>query len=201
MWKAKRASPGARPKAKGLTAFSLAVLLVTISIASLSLNGQSNGMNEYEVKAAFLFHFAQFVEWPVETFKDSDTPLTYCTVGEDVFRGALEESVMGKRVNNRPLRVAHLREREPIDGCQVLFIAGAPKGRRADELAIAKGHAVLTVGETEYFARDGGIIGFLLEENKVRFEINLNAAHKAQLKVSARLLALAKTVLGSQRGD
>jgi hypothetical protein len=201
MWNAKRASRCARPNAKGLRAFSLAVFLVTISSSSPALNAESNGTSEYEVKAAFLFHFAQFVEWPAETFKDAETPLTYCTMGEDVFRGALDESVMGKRINNRGLRVVHLREREPIDGCQVLFIAAAPKGRQADELAIANGHPVLTVGESEHFTRDGGIIGFCMEEKKVRFEINLKVAEKAQLKISARLLALAKTVLGSPKGD
>src|ERR1700730_416100 len=116
MWNAKRASRCARPNAKGLRAFSLAVLLVTISSSSPALNAESHGTSEYEVKAAFLFHFAQFVEWPAETFKDAETPLTYCTMGEDVFRGALDESVMGKRINNRGLRVVHLREREPIDG-------------------------------------------------------------------------------------
>jgi hypothetical protein len=179
----------------------LTVLLVTASGTPPRVGAESSTISEYEVKAAFLFHFAQFVEWPPEAFKEADSPLTYCTVGDDAFRGALDESVKGKRIGNRPLRVLHLGEREPIDGCQVLFIAGARTARQTDELATARGRPVLTVGETEQFVQDGGIIGFLLAEKKMRFEINLESAEKSGLKISAKLLALAKTVVGTSRGN
>ncbi len=99
----------ARTDSTNLKALSLALLLVAIPGAQPKLRADTNSAGEYEVKAAFLFHFAQFVEWPAEAFKDAETPLTYCTMGEDVFRGALDESVMGKRINNRGLRVVHLR--------------------------------------------------------------------------------------------
>jgi hypothetical protein len=193
----------ARPRVgpKNLKALWLAVVLVTASGLPPRVKAESNGTSEYDVKAAFLFHFAQFVEWPKEAFKNADSPLTYCTIGEDAFRGALDESVKGKRIGNRELRVRHLKEREQIDGCQVLFIALTQKSRQGEELASASGRPVLTVGETDHFARDGGVIGFFLEEKKMRFEINLNAAEQAQLKISAKLLSLAKTVLGSPRGD
>lgn len=135
------------------------------------------------------------------TFENVDSPLTYCTIGEDAFRGALDYSVKGKRVGDRELRVRHLKEREQVEGCQVLFIRTAQRVRQAEQLTNASGRPVLTVGETEHFARDGGIIGFCLEEQKVRFEINLNAAEQAQLKISAKLLSLAKTVPGNSRGD
>jgi hypothetical protein len=177
------------------------VLLVTASGVPPKVEAESSATGEYEVKAAFLFHFAQFVEWPPEAFTEADSPLTYCTVGEDAFRGALDESVKGKRIGNRLLRVRHLGEREPIDGCQVLFIAAAHKARQTDELVTARGRPVLTVGETDQFVQDGGIIGFLLAEKKVRFEINLESAEKSGLKISAKLLALAKTVVGSSRGN
>jgi len=95
----------------------------------------------------------------------------------------------------------HLRERESIDGCQVLFIAASQKGRQTEELASASRLPVLTVGELDHFAQEGGIIGFCLEEKKVRFEINMGAAENARLRISAKLLALAKKVLGSSRGD
>ena len=192
---------GARANVKNLRALSLAVLLVAVSVRASRANADSSGTSEYDVKAAFLFHFAQFVEWPGEAFLSAESPLTYCTVGEDVFRGALDESVKGKRIGNRPLRVLHLREREPINGCQVLFIGAAQKGRQTEELASANGRPMLTVGETAEFAQEGGMIGFCLEEKKVRFEINVGAAERARLKISAKLLALAKTVLGSAKGD
>ena len=191
----------ARPRAgsKNLKALSLAVLLATISGAPPGLGGQASRTSEYDVKAAFLFHFAQFVEWPAEAFAEVNSPLTYCTLGEDPFRGSLDESVKGKSVGSRPLRVQHLKERGPIEGCQVLFIAAAEKRWQGEELAIANGHPVLTVGETDHFAAGGGVIGFCLEENKIRFEINLEAAGKAKLKISAKLLTLAKTVIGNAR--
>jgi len=197
----KRVGPGARFNARGPRALLFAVLLVTASRVPPTVEAESSATGEYEVKAAFLFHFAQFVEWPPEAFKEADSPLTYCTVGEDAFRGALDESVKGKRIGNRQLRVRHLGEQEPIDGCQVLFIAGVHKMRQTDELATVRGRPVLTVGETEQFVQDGGIIGFLLVEKKVRFEINLESAEKSGLKISAKLLALAKTVVGSSRGN
>ena len=177
------------------------VLLAAVSVRPPNAKADSNGTSEYDVKAAFLFHFAQFVEWPEEAFLSAESPLTYCTVGEDVFGGEMDESVKGKLIGNRPLRVLHLREREPINGCQVLFIGAAQKGRQTEELASANGRPMLTVGETADFAQEGGIIGFFLEDKKVRFEINVGAAEKARLKISAKLLVLAKTVLGNPRGD
>lgn len=200
-WIARRISRDARMRSKELAAFSLAVSLMLASVAPPRVRAESTGTSEYDVKAAFLFHFAQFVEWPAEAFLSAESPLTYCTVGEDVFHGALDESVKGRRIGNRPLRVLHLRERESIAGCQVLFIGAAQKGRQTEELANANGRPMLTVGETADFAQEGGIIGFFLEEKKVRFEINVGAAEKARLKISAKLLALAKTVLGSAKGD
>ena len=163
--------------------------------------GQSGGSTEYAVKAAFLFHFAQFVEWPAETFKDSAAPMTYCTMGDDPFHGGLDQVLIGKTVGVHPLRVEHLREFEKAQSCQVLFVGAGQKKRIGEALAEVSSLPVLTVGETEHFVQEGGIIGFCLEENKIRFEINLDAAAKAKLKISAKLLALAKTVVGNPRGN
>jgi YfiR/HmsC-like len=179
----------------------LALLLLAACGTPPIEGGQSNGASEYTVKAAFLFHFAQFVEWPVEAFADENSALTYCTMGEDPFGGALNESVNGKSIGNRRLQVKHVKELEQIAGCQVLFIAAGEKKRHGEELAMASKRPVLTVGETDGFATEGGIIGFCREQNKIRFEINLDAAGKAQLKISAKLLSLAKTVIGSPRGN
>ena len=179
----------------------LALLLLAACGTPPIYGGQSSGASEYTVKAAFLFHFAQFVEWPAEAFADANSPLTYCTIGEDSFGGALDESVNGKSIGNRRLQVKHVKEPGQIAGCQVLFIAAGEKKRHGEELAIASKRPVLTVGETDGFATEGGIIGFCREQNKIRFEINLDAAGKAQLKISAKLLSLAKTVIGSPRGN
>jgi YfiR/HmsC-like len=200
-WNGGRSRAEPRAGSRNRKALWLAVLLVAGSSRPPRARAQSSGTSEYAAKAAFLFHFAQFVEWPADAFKDRNSPLTYCTIGEDPFRGALDESVKGKNVGGRPLRVQHLREREEIDGCQVVFIAAALRAGQGEELAGAQGRPVLIVGETEHFAQEGGVIGFCLEEKKIRFEINLEAAGKARLRISAKLLALAKTVLGNPRGD
>lgn len=164
------------------------------------VSAQSNALGEYQIKAAFLFHFGQFVEWPREALKDADSPLTYCTIGEDPFHGSLEVALSGKTIGARVLRVQHFRKPQEIQGCQVLFIGAGERKLLPAILAGVKGDSVLTVGESEHFVQDGGMIGFCLEENKIRFEINLEAAQKAKFRISSRLLALAQSVIGGQRG-
>jgi len=180
-------------------AFGIALALTSLA-GGCRVFAQGNASSEYQVKAAFLFHFAQFVEWPAETFKDTASPVTYCTVGEDPFRGALEAGLSGKTIEGRPVRVAHFKQAQEIQGCQIVFLGAAEKKFVSATLANLKASPVLTVGESENFAQQGGMIGFFLEDNKVRFEINLGAAEGAKLKISARLLTLAKTVLGGPKG-
>ena len=181
-----------------LAAIARAVLLCLLSVCGDS--AQTNPSSEYQVKAAFLFHFAQFVEWPEETFKEANSPVTYCTIGADPFHGSLDAALSGKTVGARSLRVMHYRQLQEIRGCQVLFIGEREQKLVPSLLTSLKGIPALTVGESQDFVQDGGMIGFLLEENKIRFEINLDAAEHARLKVSSRLLALAKRVIGGQRG-
>ena len=166
-----------------------------------TLLAQGTPSGEYAVKAAFLFHFAQFVEWPAGAFKGANSPMTYCTVGEDPFRGGLDESLRGKTIRERAIRVQHLKPSDGIQDCQILFISASENKRTAGILADAKGSAILTVGESQTFAENGGMIEFCLEGNKIRFEINLSAVGAAKLKMSARLLALAKTVIGTPGGN
>jgi hypothetical protein len=178
-----------------------AVLMAALSIGGARLAwAQSSASSEYQVKAAFLFHFAQFVDWPPESFQGAGSPLTYCTVGGDPFRGALDSSLSGKTIEGRPVRVMHFKEATEIRGCQILFVGAADKKFVSGTLTSLNRSPVLTVGESAQFAQEGGMIGFLLEDNKVRFDINLEAAEGAKLKISARLLALARTVIGGPKG-
>jgi YfiR/HmsC-like len=162
---------------------------------------QTNNSSEYAVKAAFLFHFAQFVEWPAGTFKDANSPLTYCTLGVDPFIGALDDTLRGKTIGERAIHVQQLRSSEPVHDCQVLFMGAVEAKRTSSLLAILKNEAILTVGESQNFAEEGGMIEFLLEGNKIRFAINLRAVNTARLKMSARLLALAKNVIETDGGN
>ena len=177
---------------------SVAVIAV-LTMASFSV-AQAPATGEYEVKAAFLFHFAQFVEWPEAAFHDANSPLTYCTIGEDAFHGSLDAALRGKMTGARAFRVEHINLPQEIQGCQVLFIGTKEKKLLPAILAGVKENAILTVGESEHFVQEGGMIGFLLDKNKVGFEINLEAAQKAKLRVSSKLLALAKKVVGGQKG-
>ncbi|MGB6684559.1 MAG: YfiR family protein, partial [Candidatus Acidiferrum sp.] len=194
-----RKCPGRICRWRSRLLFAALVGVLTIGSARWAW-AQANASSEYQVKAAFLFHFAQFVEWPQVAFKDAAAPLTYCTVGEDFFHGALDASLTGKTIDGRPIRVRHFKQAREIQGCQVLFIGAQQKQFVFATLANLNGSPVLTVGESEQFVQEGGMIGFLLEDNKVRFEINLSAAEHAKLKISARLLELAKTVIGGPKG-
>jgi hypothetical protein len=135
------------------------------------------------------------VEWPADTFNAADSPLTYCTIGDDPFHGALDQSLSGKTIGARPTRVQHFRQPQEVQDCQILFIGMGEKARIGATLASTNGNPVLTVGETDHFIQEGGMIGFCMEENKIRFEINLEAAELAKLKISSRLVALARRVL------
>ncbi|HTT32762.1 MAG TPA: YfiR family protein [Methylomirabilota bacterium] len=155
---------------------------------------------EYSVKAAFLFHFAQFVEWPETAFASPGSPLTYCTLGQDPFHGALDATLSGKTIGGRPLQVVHLKASQDLQNCHVLFLGASEKKSIPVALSSLKGKPVLTIGETGHFVDAGGVIGFSLDENKIRFEINLGAAETAKLRINSRLLSLAKQVVGAHGG-
>ncbi len=201
LWKREAGMPalGGRDRYSCLAATARAVLLCLISVCADS--AQTSPSSEYQVKAAFLYHFSQFVEWPEGTFKHTGSPLVYCTIGEDPFHGALDASLSGKTLGARPLHVSHFQQSQDFRACQIVFIGAGDKKLVASMLSSLKGAPILTVGDSEHFVEDGGMIGFLLEENKIRFEINMEAAEHAKLKLSSRLLALAKRVIGGQRGS
>jgi uncharacterized protein DUF4154 len=202
-WVVKTRTSGTRPNGEreGRRPFGIPILATCASLLiAWSASAQANPSSEYAVKAAFLFHFAQFVEWPPEAFKNATAPLLYCTVGENPFNGELENALSGKSIGGHPVRVQHVKQAQELQSCQILFIGIAEKKHLAATLESVKSSPVLTVGDSEHFAQQGGIIGFCQEENKIRFEINLGAAASARLRISAKLLSLAKTVLGHSEG-
>lgn len=176
------------------TLLALVLLLFELLAPNCAL-AQSNSA-EYQLKAAFIFHFAQLVDWPADALGPENRPLILCTTGESALPGVLEATIQGKQIGSRPLEVRHLQEKENPAGCHLLFIVGRDKRRAAAILASLNSAAVLTVGESDDFIQQGGMIGFCLQENKIRFDINLKAAQRANLKISSRLLLLAKAVVG-----
>jgi hypothetical protein len=184
--------------------FRLALVLVAGAPASAPRQAQAQALpsKEYQIKAVFLFNFAQFVEWPATAFPDADAPIRIGVLGDDPFGTALEETVRGETIRNRKLVVQHSRQVEDLKNCQLLFISKSEKRRIPEILSTLNPGAVLTVGEIESFSRLGGIINFYLDGNKVRFEINPAAAQRQGLKLSSQLLNLGKVVAsGPEKGN
>jgi len=149
---------------------------------------------EYQLKAVFLFNFAQFVEWPPESFPEAQTPLVIGVLGEDPFGAYLDETVRGETVNNRSLVVHRYRRVEEIETCHVLFISRSEEDRLEQILTSLKGRNILTVGDMTDFARRGGMIRFLIEKNKIRLRVNLAATKDANLVISSKLLRPAEII-------
>ncbi|HEY2328590.1 MAG TPA: YfiR family protein [Verrucomicrobiae bacterium] len=143
---------------------------------------------EYQVKAVFLFNFAQFVEWPTNAFPETQTPLVIGILGDDPFGAFLDETVRGETVNTRPLVIRRFRRVEDIKMCHILFISQSEAKRLDRIFTDLKDRNILTVGDSENFASRGGMIRFNIEQNKIQLRINLEAAKAANLTISSKLL-------------
>jgi YfiR/HmsC-like len=185
-------------KCRGLVKWvALAVVLELASACSPPASGQDVPVSEYDVKAAFLFNFAKFVEWPPSAFASATEPVRLCVFGEeDPFDHSLEQVVQGKTANGRSMQVLHVHSAKDLKGCHILFIGWAEEKQTETLLRGIRGEGILTVGETDNFARDGGVINFVLQQNRVAFQINVDAAQQNNLKISSKLLSLAQIVHG-----
>jgi hypothetical protein len=151
---------------------------------------------EYVIKAAYLYNFAMFVEWPADAFSRQDSPIVIGIAGTDRFGAALEEIVRNKKVNNRRLVVKRLQSHLDLTSCHIVFFHSGEGGKIADIVQQLRAAPVLLVGETSDFAKRGGMINFTVEDNKVRCEINVAAARRGRLTISSKLLSLAKVIGG-----
>jgi hypothetical protein len=158
------------------------------------LQAQTEISKEYQIKAVFLFNFAQFVTWPTNAFPDTQAPLTIGVLGDDPFDGFLDETVQGEKVNGHPLVIQRYRKIRDVKNCQILFISRSESDRLEQILADLKGKTILTVGDMDGFAKSGGVIRLVTEENKIHFRINLEAAKNADLTISSKMLRLAEIV-------
>jgi hypothetical protein len=146
---------------------------------------------EYQIKAAFLFNFAKFVEWPPGAFVKETSPIVIGILGDNPFHDDLARMVRNKTIDKHPLVVQELRLPTEATNCHILFISKSERKRLPEILKNLKGAAVLTVGEMDHFTESGGMINFVLQENKVRFQINSGEAAKAGLRISSKLMNLA----------
>jgi hypothetical protein len=168
------------------------ITLVLLISAGPEASAQTTVSREYQVKAVFLFNFAQFVDWPPEASASPQAPLIIGVLGDDPFDGFLDDTVRGEKLNHRPFVVQRYRRVEDVDGCQVLFISRTNPDQLGHIMAVLKGRSILTVGDTEGFYQGGGIIRFVTEKNRIRFRINVEAAEAAHLVISSKLLRLAE---------
>jgi hypothetical protein len=175
-------------------------VLLALSAALLLGNARPAAAeaSEYAVKAAFLLNFARLIEWPATAFPGDSAPLVLGTLGPSHVDGEIRQALVGKHAGRRPLRVIELSNAEQVADCHMIFVsADAPN---AQLVRASRGQNVLTVGDDEDFARNGGVIGFYRDGKRLRFEINTGAADAAELRVSSRLLGLARLVASEGSG-
>jgi hypothetical protein len=183
-----------RASRHGVRGFLLAAATALALVATPSLDSASRDpLPEYPVKAAFLYHFAEFVEWP------TDSPLPPATItigvlGRDPFGDVLDKAILAKMAAGRTLVVRRFGSAAALEPCEILFISSSEMTHLPEILSRLQRSPVLTVGEADRFARRGGMIGFYSEDNRVRLEVNRAAAERAGFRFSSKLLAVARLV-------
>lgn len=188
-------SPRAGQAARRRTA-AAALLALLVAVAT----GAGAQPSEDEVKAAFLYSFTKFVEWPERSLGPADAPFAFCMLGESPLGEPLEEAVLGKRVRGRPAVVRRTSELDELGECGILFVGRSEAGRVPEIVAALRDRPVLTVGDHQGFVGTGGMVELVLRERRVQFRIDQSAAARAGLTVSAKLLGLAERVLVADRG-
>lgn len=178
-------------KTAGVRALRLLVLVAMLWPAGV--RAQSVQLREYEIKAAYLYNFINYIDWPADSLPPAGGTITIGIVGENPFGQALNP-LNGKAVKGRTLVVKQVATAKDLEQCQIVFISASEKGRLPEIFGQLKESRVLTVSEMDGFASQGGIINFISERNKVRFEINPDAAKRLGLTISSELLKLARLV-------
>jgi hypothetical protein len=166
--------------------FAAAVLLCGLGTAASEASAAE--APEYQVKSVFLFYFTQFVSWPAGAFADARTPFVIGILGDDPFGANLEGAVRGEKADGRPIEVRHFSRVKDVDVCHILYVSRSESAELSNVLSVLNKRSILTVSDIEGFSRDGGMIRFVTENNKVRLRINVDAAKAAGLLISSKLL-------------
>lgn len=175
-----------------MATLSLNLIIGAVTGLPGSAHGQDVPPSEYQMKAAFLYNFAKYVDWPAEALPEH-APLVIGVFGDDPFGGALDDIVRNKVISGHPLVARHLTLLREVTSCQVLFISSSEKKHWPEISNALAGSSVLTVSEKwDQFTQAGGMIYFFMEERRVCFDINDTAARKANLNISSKLIQLRK---------
>lgn len=178
------------------------VLAAVLSSACAPVDrAQAEPPGEYQLKAAFLFNFAKFIDWPATNFSSPQSPFIICILGTDPFGHAMDDVLRDKSIDNRPVVISRLKNITEAKQCHMVFVSQSETARLADIIQELRGARILLVGESDGFAAAGGMIQFTREDNHVRFLINSDAADRAGLKVSSKLLSLARVIHDSPKND
>jgi len=172
---------------------TVVLFLSLIFVMGFTCRAQNSQPTEYQIKAAFIYNFAKFVDWPAQAFASTNAPMVIGLLGDNVFDGYITHLISGREINGHQLQFEKFDSLAQITNCQVLFISASEKNHLPKILDQLRGTSTLTISEkTDDFIGDGGMIYlFLDDENKVRFQINNDAARKAGLTISSKLLSLA----------
>ncbi len=168
--------------------------------ACMTLQAQQPRPTDYQVKAAYLYNFGKFIQWPGIAGTDAEKPFDLCVLGQDPFGNTLDSTVSGETINGKNIGVRRISKPEEASSCRIVFISSSEDSRLRIILAALDKTPVLTVSDLPDFSRRGGMIQFLLEQNKVRFEVNLPAAQRAGLMLSSQLLKVATVVRKNSAG-
>ncbi len=202
-------SSARRSSRQGRARFGLASLMASTSSlalagllwpqASLPTRSEAGGASlEYQVKAAYLLNFTRYVEWPSEALDAPGAPMRICVLGRDPFGPVLDATVQGKVSQGRSLTVTRIRSPREASACHVVFVSRETWREHREFLESLRTKGLLTVGETDEFAQEGGVIGFVIQEETVRFVVNADARDRAGLRISSRMLSLAAAVYGQR---
>jgi hypothetical protein len=169
------------------------LLSLAFILAAGLMAGETDPQDEYQVKAAFLYTFTRFIEWPPEVFAGPSEPFALCVLGKDPFGRALEDMGNGRKFQGRAFAIRRISDPSQTQGCHLLFVSSSERKHVLSALTDMGTPGLLTVGESNSQTAEGMIINFTLEDGKIRFEININAAAavREKLRVSSRLLSLA----------
>jgi hypothetical protein len=177
-----------------VTAKPLVVGVFLFSLSGFIPPQKKIAVGEYEIKAVFLFNFAQFVEWPSEVLPEPNSPIIIGILGKDPFGPFLEETIEGEKINGRPIEIQRYTSVKQIKDCHILFIDPAVTPRLDNMLHELKGKEILTVSDGSNFIKQGGMVRFIKESNKIRLQINLSAVKASDITISSKLLRLSEIV-------
>ena len=176
------------------SALALVAVVSWVFLAVSSLRAQQPKASEFQVKAAYLYNFGRFVQWPDESGTDRGESFEICVLGADPFGQALDATLAGGTIAGKSVMAKRIAKPQDVNSCRILFISSSEESHLKEDLAALDKTRVLTVSDIPRFSERGGMIGFILEGNRVRFDVNLDSAQGAGLTLSSELLKVATNV-------